>query len=41
MRDERTKRIGIAKGEIVCPDELDEFNDEGADMFNTVISPIR
>ena len=28
-----SKRIGAAKGKIVCPDDLDEFNDEIADMF--------
>ena len=27
------RRIGVAKGKIVCPDDLDKYNDEIADMF--------
>ena len=27
------RRIGVARGKIVCPDDLDKYNDEIADMF--------
>ena len=28
-----TKRIGIAKGKLIYPDNIDELNDEIAEMF--------
>jgi len=31
-----SKRIGVAKGKLECPDDLDEFNDEIADMFEAL-----
>lgn len=30
-----SKRIGIAKGKLKSPDNLDKFNDEIAEMFGT------
>ena len=30
-----TERTGITKGKIICPDDLDEFNDEIAEMFES------
>lgn len=29
----KTKRIGVAKGRFVVPDDIDECNDEIANMF--------
>ena len=29
----KTKRIGVAKGKFVVPDDIDECNDEIAEMF--------
>ena len=28
-----SKRIGVAKGKFVCPDDLDKYNDEIADLW--------
>jgi len=33
VASEETKRIGIAKGEFVVPDDIDDCNDEIAAMF--------
>ena len=32
-KEEQTKRIGVAKGKFVVPDDIDECNDEIAEMF--------
>lgn len=32
-----TKRIGIAKGKLKSPDDLDKYNDEIAEMFGGVL----
>ena len=31
-----SKRIGIAAGKVVCPDDIDEYNDEIARMFGVI-----
>ena len=31
--DSIEKRVGIARGEFVVPDDFDKYNDEIADMF--------
>lgn len=28
-----SKRIGVAKGELIAPDDLDKYNDEIAELF--------
>ena len=28
-----SKRIGVAKGKFLCPDDLDKYNDEIADLW--------
>ena len=31
-----SKRIGIAAGKFVCPDDIDEYNEEIARMFGVI-----
>lgn len=35
-REDVSKRIGIAEGKFVLPDDIDEYNDEIARMFGMI-----
>ncbi|MBQ0050515.1 MAG: hypothetical protein KBT11_00455 [Treponema sp.] len=36
IEDDVSRRIGGAKGHFVCPDDIDEYNDEIAKLFGMV-----
>ena len=36
IEEDVSRRIGGAKGQFVCPDDIDEYNDEIAKLFGVV-----
>ena len=36
IQEDVSRRIGGAKGQFVCPDDIDEYNDEIAKLFGVV-----
>lgn len=36
IEEDVSRRIGGAKGQFVCPDDIDEYNDEIAELFGVV-----
>ena len=36
IQEDVSRRIGGAKGQFVCPDDIDEYNDELAKLFGVV-----